>query len=372
MKKNLLWILLWIVPATGVEGQSVAWARFQTLGKGMNLSWLENYGKGTPSKDYQDYLDLGSIADKKQGLALMHKLGFKTIRLPVSFDHWTSRQPPYPITSVQNFAAIDSILKWAHQFHMHVIIDDHHGHLDGPNDAYQELPRLIAIWQQVATRYRNTNPSEVFFELYNEPHNMADSTWRHCAVELIRAVRRVVPHHTFIVGGEDWNNIDGLLKMGVLPDHNIIYTFHFYEPFLFTHQGALWAGKNETSNTGIPFPYDPRAMPPLNPLSRGTGGEANYESYPLKSSVSWLSAQIQQAVDFSREHNVPVFCGEWGSYDRYADSSSRFRYTATILKILKREGLPFCYWEWDGSFSIFNGIPSLEHLPEGMRKAFGF
>lgn len=353
------------------KSQSIAWQRANTLGMGMNLSWLENYGSGTPSKDYADYLDLSSIITKKEGIRLMHELGFRTLRLPVSFDHWTSRQPPYAITSVQNFAAIDSILKWTHQYHMKLIIDDHHGSLDGPNNAYDELPRLIAIWQQVATRYRHTNPNEVFFELYNEPHAMADSTWKHCAIALIKAVRKIVPYHTLIVGGEDWNNIDGLLKMGRLNDPNIIYTFHFYEPFLFTHQGAPWAGKEATSNIRIPFPFDSATMPPINPLSKGTYGEKNYETYSTKSSEAWLSSQIKQAADFSHTYHVPVFCGEWGSFDKYPDSTSRFRYTATIHHILVKYKLPFAYWEWDGSFSLFNGTPSPSDLPEGMLKAFG-
>ncbi|WP_344979799.1 glycoside hydrolase family 5 protein [Compostibacter hankyongensis] len=355
-----------------VSAQSPAWKRAGAMGMGINLSWLENYWNGTPEKDYRDYLDMGSIAGKKQDLALMRQLGFTTVRLPVSFDHWTSRKAPYVIEERRYFAAIDSILSWAGEYGLKVIIDDHHGALDDSARVMQELPRLEAIWRQVATRYKDTDPERVFFELYNEPHQISSEAWKTCALQLLKTVRDIAPHHTLIIGGESWNSIDGLLKMGVLPDDNIIYTFHFYDPFLFTHQGASWAGKKETANTGIPFPYDASAMPPLNPLSKGTWGEHNYNAYSVEGQAASLRKKLEAAKAFSDKFKVPVFCGEWGSYKKYPDPASRVRYMATIKGLLEALHIPFAYWEWDQSFSFFDGEPSLKNIPAPVRKTWGF
>ncbi len=354
------------------NAQSLAWQRVNKLGMGINLSWLENYWNGTKEKGYKDYLDIHSITKKKQDLALMHQLGFKTVRLPVSFDHWTSRNAPYRIVKTNYFAAIDSILRWAKLYDLNVIIDDHHGALDDSDKVMQELPRTIAIWKQVARRYKNTDPNSVFFEIYNEPHNMSNAQWKQCALQLVKTIRQIVPGHTLIVGGADWNSISGLQKLGKLSDDNIIYTFHFYDPFLFTHQGAEWAGAKATSNIHIPFPYNAAKMPPLNPEAKGTYGANNYKKYSEEGTRAALAMKLEQAKDFSEKYNIPVFCGEWGSYKKYAAPQSRCRYTATIKELLDAFHIPYAYWEWNQSFSFFDGKPALKNIPDCMKKAWGF
>jgi hypothetical protein len=34
--------------------------------------------------------------------------------------------------------------------------------------------------------------------------------------------------------------------------------------------------------------------------------------------------------------------------------------------------LPFAYWEWNQSFSFFNGDPALQNIPDCMSAAWGF
>lgn len=376
--KHIIVIFISLIALVGLTtghayAQSVVWKRANSLGMGINLSWLENYWNGTPENDYRDYLDMKSIAGRKQDMALMHQLGFKTVRLPVSFDHWTERKPPYTIVKTDYFAAIDSILAWAKLYRLRVIIDDHHGALDDSDKVMQEaLPRLKAIWTRIAERYKNTDPDQVFFEIYNEPHNISDAQWKQCALQLIKTIRQIAPRHTIIVGGAGWNSISGLQKMGKLPFDNIIYTFHFYDPFLFTHQGAPWAGKEATSNIHIPFPYDAATMPALNPESKDTYGESNYRKYRRDGTAAGLKKKLEAAKAFSAKYRVPIFCGEWGSYKKYADPESRCRYTATIKRLLDELHIPFAYWEWNQSFSFFNGVPALQHIPDCMKKAWGF
>jgi acetate kinase len=48
------------------------------------------------------------------------------------------------------------------------------------------------------------------------------------------------PYHTLIVGPSSWNSYSDLNLLPVYTDSNLIYTFHFYDPFVFTHQGATW------------------------------------------------------------------------------------------------------------------------------------
>src|SRR6185503_18358657 len=78
----------------------------------------------------------------------------------------------------------------------------------------------------------------------------------------IRAIRESNPRRTIFIGPGKWNNVDELKNL-VLPadDENLIVTVHCYEPYLFTHQGASWAGA-QTRTTGLVFPG-----PPATPLA---------------------------------------------------------------------------------------------------------
>ena len=100
-----------------------------------------------------------------------------------------------------------------------------------------------ALVTEVAARLARRPAGQVAIELMNEPaHSVcAANKWFQQQNDLIRAVRRVSPRLTIIATGCD-SAIDDLMAMNAgntdLSDPNIVYTFHFYEPFVFTHQGA--------------------------------------------------------------------------------------------------------------------------------------
>ncbi len=61
-------------------------------------------------------------------------------------------------------------------------------------------------------------------------------------VELLRTARAAAPQLTLVASGACGSMIAGLeaLDPARLGDANLIYTFHFYEPYVFSHQGAPW------------------------------------------------------------------------------------------------------------------------------------
>ncbi|MGL1255177.1 hypothetical protein ACSTLX_26070, partial [Vibrio parahaemolyticus] len=67
----------------------------------------------------------------------------------------------------------------------------------------------------------------------------------------------------------NYNSIDELKNLGRISDSRTLYTFHFYEPFIFTHQGADWEAE-KTYITGIPYPYKESNMPVLPKKAKGT------------------------------------------------------------------------------------------------------
>lgn len=241
--------------------RQLAFKRAKSLNNGVSVSWLEQ----TWNKDI-----LSEKLIKTDDFKLIKQLGFQSIRLPVAFNYFDTNQ--IPVEKV--FTHIDEVLKQCKLYGIKLIIDYHYGNLND-NNYLTETPKLISLWLTLTKRYIRESPDKVFFELYNEPPHMDPKVWKDAVYNIVTAIRGVDKKRTLIVGASNFNSIYELSRMERLADENIIYTFHFYEPFLFTHQGATWVG-DQVATTGIPFPYSAQNYPQLNPKTKGTWGETNY------------------------------------------------------------------------------------------------
>src|SRR5205807_2093352 len=119
---------------------------------------------------------------------------------------------------------------------------------------------FIHFWRSFAAHLAGYDANRVFLELLNEPVFANDGqSWQSLQGELIRAVRKQLPTHTIIATGPERSTVHGLTQLTPYPDPNVIYAFHYYEPFAFTHQGASWitdpAGLAQIA--GLQYPYDP-------------------------------------------------------------------------------------------------------------------
>ncbi|MFX9181096.1 cellulase family glycosylhydrolase, partial [Acinetobacter baumannii] len=84
----------------------------------------------------------------------------------------------------------------------------------------------------VADYFKKYPSSQVFFEIFNEPHldlnfSTANSWWYNTQQQVINGIRMVDSTHYIIAGGEDWNSITGLTNLQPYSQKNIIYNFHF-------------------------------------------------------------------------------------------------------------------------------------------------
>lgn len=356
MKKTILFIITFGLHLSLLEAQTVPFQRVATLGKGLALSWLERYWLGDPDRNFANYFDVNGLQNRKNDLLVMKQMGIKTLRLPVWFTGWYSTSSTNPtVLTPQYFTAVDSFIRWTNDLDMNIIIDYHLGELNRQNLS-TETVRIANIWKKIATRYAASNPNRVFFEIYNEPYDLTSAEWKNAANSIVASIRTVAPTHTLIVGGTQYNDIKYLDSLGTLRDTNIIYTFHFYEPFIFTHQGATWVDNGlPVATTGIPFPYNSATMPPMNPLAKNTWGESSYQYYNLNGTVEAINNQLRVAYQWQTAKQRPVYCGEFGSDALYADVASRCLLLKTIRQTLEVWKIPFAWWDWDGGFKMFRG-----------------
>ncbi len=176
---------------------------------------------------------------KKEYFRLIKEAGFSAVRLPIKWSAHAQETIPYTID--ESFLnRIDEVLAQALEQNLSVILDFHHyWELDA--EPHKQLKRWLAIWAQIGQHYQ-ASPENVFFELLNEPHDkFTVDIWNSFLLKGIAEIRKTNPTRIIIVGPTFWNAA-WRLKDLKLPenDHNIIASFHYYDPFAFTHQGAEW------------------------------------------------------------------------------------------------------------------------------------
>lgn len=337
--------------------RQTAFKRAQSLNNGISVSWFEQ----TWNKNALSQKPLTTTDFK-----LFKKLGFKSLRLPVAFEYFTDAGiPPEKV-----FAQIDEVLKQCKLYGIKLIIDYHYGKLNDSN-YLTETQKAIALWLKLTKRYGNESHDNLFFELYNEPPHMNPKVWKDAVYNIVTAIRAADKKRTLIVGASNFNSIYELSRMERLADENIIYTFHFYEPFFFTHQGADWVG-DQVATTGVPFPYNAKTYPPINPKVIGTWGENNYYQYKNDGNEQSVHDKLQIVKNWSNKYGVPVLCGEYGVFNKYTDADSRCRYIKAVRKNLKAMNMPGILWDYNTNFSIFNGPPAINNLTNCMKQAIDY
>ncbi|MES2809513.1 MAG: cellulase family glycosylhydrolase [Bacteroidota bacterium] len=339
------------------QQRALAFKRARSLDNGVSISWLEQ----TWAKDI-----INDNGPTKADFELLKTLGFKSVRLPVAFAFFESKN----ISADSVYGRINKVVKLCQLYGIKLIIDYHYGELND-NNYLTETPKIINTWLKITNYYKNQSADDLFFELYNEPPHMNTQIWKDAAYNIVTAIRKVDKKRTLIVGASNFNSIYELSRFVRLPDENIIYTVHFYEPFLFTHQGALWVG-DQVATTGVPFPYNAEKFPALNPKTKGTWGETNYYQYRTDGNEQSLVDKLLIVKKWAIKYNVPLICSEYGVYNKYTDLDSRCRYIKAIRRTLKKLNIPGMMWEYNDNFSIFNGNPSLANLPDCMRDAIGY
>jgi len=280
-------------------------------------------------------------------------LGVDVIRLPIRMHSMTGGSPDY-ILDPLFLRLLDQVIDWAERHEIFLILDNHS--FDPRAHTSPDIYRiLLPVWRQIAERYRDRSEF-IIYEILNEPHGIDAAVWAEIQGRVVEAIREIDATRYIIVGGVDFNSIDRLFDLPTYPFDNIIYTFHFYDPYLFTHQGETWASPPNLINLRyLPFPADRRPMPPVPPDLRGTWVEGSLRhSYRQAATIEALARQLDRAVQFSRERgDVPIFCGEFGVFIPNTLPEDRLRWYEAVVTMLDDRNIPWTSWDYFGGFGIF-------------------
>jgi aryl-phospho-beta-D-glucosidase BglC (GH1 family) len=187
---------------------------------------------------------------------------------------------------------------------------------------------LERAWAALAAHFAPVSPDVLLLEIFNEPVFDGDAArWFPIRRRLAAAIRAAAPLHTIVAGGPNWSSLDGLLASRPLEDTNVLYTFHFYEPFEFTHQGAPWVQGPVARMRNVRYPATPQ--------------QARH-----------VERRIASAAEWARRHNVPVWAGEFGAYPPYAPKNDRLRWLYDVRTALDRHGIGWALWSYDESLGL--------------------
>lgn len=263
---------------------------------------------------------------KEEYFELIRKAGFDSVRIPIRWSAHADSKPPYAIDEAF-FRRVDWAIEQALSRGLAAVINIHHYEEIHQKPA-EHRPRFLALWRQIARRYRD-RPDRLFFELLNEPTGkLTPELWNAYLREALAVVRETNPRRIVIVGPGHWNNISHL-KFLELPeeDRRLIVTFHYYSPFQFTHQGAEWVDGSK---------------PWLGTKWTGTAEEKRA-----------IRRDFDAAVEWAKDRKRPLYLGEFGAYSR-AETASRSRWTRFVREEAEKRDISWAYWEFGSGFGVYD------------------
>jgi endoglucanase len=211
---------------------------------------------------------------------------------------------------------------------------------------------FVRFWARLAHELRHTDPEAVFFEPINEPiFSVLPMRWRGVEERLVGAIRDVAPHHTIVTSGPNWSSLDALLSHRPLQDPNVLYTFHFYEPYLFTHQGAPWNTGWISEVRDVPYPLTRDAV-----AKRINSAAPHFRSIAREAEACFDAGHIERRVRLAAEwgarHGAQVWVGEFGCFPRVAPRECVVEWFRDVRTAFERHGIGWAVWSYDEELGL--------------------
>jgi endoglucanase len=277
-------------------------------------------------------------------------LGCDVIRLPINLHYMTKGAPDYTIEPLF-YSFLDEVIEWVEDLQLYLILDNHT--FDPATNTDPNVGNiLLKVWPQIAQHYKDRS-EYILYEVLNEPHGITDAAWNSIQQQVVNAIRETDTVHYIVIGPAGWNSYNYLDDMSGYHDSKLIYTFHFYDPFIFTHQGASWVEPSMAPLNGVPFPYKYCCMPDFPSSLKGTWIESAFNDYQHTGTIASVQSLLNIAVAFKNSHNVPLYCGEFGVYIPNSRNEHRIYWYYVVRKYLEEHGIPWTTWDYHGGFGLF-------------------
>lgn len=321
--------------------------------RGMGIGgWLTNYKRfNVLPQNRRLILTIGDMEHfasyiTEEDIRYIASLGMDHIRL--GFDQIVVEESPYVYREVI-FKHIDNFIAWCKKYNLNVVLNLHKAvgnYCDIKEDVEllddSELQnRFIALWKAFEERYSNDN--SIAFELLNEVRNVDPKKWNILSDKAITELRALNKNRKIILGSTCWNSSATLKHLKIYDDENIIYTFHMYDPFEFTHQRGVLQSAPLYYNRIMPYPCDiERYRDYQKTVNNKSDAYVSFE----KMNIEVIRENLRPAIDFIKQNPEKIlWCGEFGTI-RHADIIWRENWMRDVITVLKENEIPYCVWNY--------------------------
>jgi aryl-phospho-beta-D-glucosidase BglC (GH1 family) len=333
--------------------------------RGVNITrWFCYLANQNDGQHFANYLVRDDIAEFK-------KLHVSWIRLCVSPEAIYEEGQP----KANNLPLLDAAIKKLEAAGLAVVLDLHDNgqmKLDTPG---HDNSGFLTFWKSMARHYAGKQETSTVFELLNEPQFLKNpEVWNSLQAETTAAIREIDPKRTIMVSGNGWSGIENLNSLKPLPQSNLLYTFHCYDPFYFTHQGASWVGDPPQGLKSMPFPSSPDNITDALKNSSPSDADAIKSFGNSRFDAAYLKARIAKGMEFESKYHVPVILGEFGAYPPVSPVESRGRWFAAMNAAITSLNVPNALWGYDDALGLGRQLLSNNTLkldPVTLRSLYG-
>ncbi len=327
--------------------------KFTGFEKGMGIGgWLTNYKRfNVLPNNRRMLLTIGDFEHfntyiTERDVKYIASLGMDHIRL--GFDQIVVESEPY-VYREEIFGLIENFVYWCEKYNLNIVLNLHKAignycdikeNVELLKDAELQK-RFIALWLEFEKRF--ADKPGIAFEILNEVRNVDPDLWNNLAEITLTEIRKINKARKVIIGSTNWNSVNTLKDLRIYTDKNVIYTFHMYEPFGFTHQRGVLQADPLFYNRKMEYPgdvekyrhYEKTVYGIENPLPNYT--EMNKE---------FIYDHLIEAVEFIKKNpNKILWCGEFGTI-RHADIKYRENWMRDVISFLTENGIPYCVWNY--------------------------
>ena len=317
-----------------------------TIHRGLNIShWLsQSRVRGLARERYFTEKDVAYIASE----------GFDHLRIPVDEEQLFLESGE---KDAEAFALLHEALGWCRKYGLRAVVDLHILRSHHFNAAEKPLftdekaqESFFECWRKISGELKDYSNGWVAYELMNEPVADRAEDWNKLVCRCVEVIREREPQRMLVIGSNRWQRFETVKELE-LPenDPNIIVSFHYYDPFLFTHYLAGWT-ENRDYIGRVHYPGQVVAPEDLAKLPKDLSDrfadwtEQVYDKEAFKRDFS-------EALSVAKARGLQLYCGEYGCINS-SPVPDRVRWWRDINEVFEEMGIARAVWDYKGDFGI--------------------